>query len=61
MNHSLNLPFKKAKGFYICYTIAHVGGAAIVHSGIPLLNLTLVQTFSIEDNFMQNLPSANFA
>lgn len=41
MNHSLNLPFKKAKGFYICYTIAHVGGAAIVLSGIPLVNLTL--------------------
>lgn len=41
MAHSLNLPFKKAKGFYILYTIAHVGGAAIVLSGVPLLNLTI--------------------
>jgi Mn2+/Fe2+ NRAMP family transporter len=41
INHSLNLPFKKAKGFYTLYTIAHVGGAIIVLSGIPLINLTL--------------------
>ena len=41
MNHSLNMPFKKAKGFYCVYTVAHVGGALLVLSGIPLLNLTL--------------------
>ncbi len=41
INHSLNLPFKKARGFYIIYTIAHVGGAVLVLSGISLINLTL--------------------
>jgi Mn2+/Fe2+ NRAMP family transporter len=41
MNHSLNMPFRKAKAFYIIYTIAHVGGAVLVLSGIPLINLTL--------------------
>ena len=41
MSHSLNLPFRKAKGFYLVYTIAHVGGAAIVLSGLPLVSLTL--------------------
>ncbi len=37
--HSLNLPFKKAKGFYSAYTLAHLGGAAIVLAGIPLVSL----------------------
>ncbi len=41
MKHSLNLPFRQAKGFYIVYTIAHVGGAVIVLSGLSLVNLTL--------------------
>jgi len=41
MNHSLNQPFHKAKGFYICYTLAHVGGAIIVLSGLSLIHLTL--------------------
>ncbi len=41
MKHSLNMPFKKAKGFYTIYTLAHVGGALLVLSGIPLISLTL--------------------
>ena len=41
LKHSLNLPFSKAKVFYIIYTAAHVGGAALVLSGIPLVSLTL--------------------
>lgn len=39
--HSLNLPFKKARVFYMIYTLAHVGGALLVLSGIPLISLTL--------------------
>lgn len=39
--HSLNLPFRKAKGFYTTYTISHVGGALLVLSGIPLVSLTV--------------------
>ena len=39
MKHSLNLPFRKAKGFYGVYTLAHVGGGAIVLLGIPLVSL----------------------
>ncbi|HEY3874383.1 MAG TPA: divalent metal cation transporter [Candidatus Kapabacteria bacterium] len=39
MKHSLDLPFKKAKGFYSIYTLAHVGGAAIVLLGLPLISL----------------------
>jgi len=41
MNHSLNMPFKKAKAFYSIYTAAHIGGALLVLSGISLINLTL--------------------
>jgi Mn2+/Fe2+ NRAMP family transporter len=41
MNHSLNMPFKKARGFYYVYTLAHVGGALLVLSGVPLVSLTL--------------------
>ncbi len=39
IKHSLDLPFKKAKGFYSVYTLAHVGGAIIVLLGIPLVSL----------------------
>jgi len=39
--HSLNLPFRKAKGFYTTYTISHIGGALLVLSGIPLVALTI--------------------
>ncbi|GHP00412.1 hypothetical protein KSF_104590 [Reticulibacter mediterranei] len=41
LNHSLNLPFYKAKGFYIIYTLAHLGGAVLVLSGLSLVNLTV--------------------
>ncbi len=41
INHSLNMPFHKAKGFYIVYTITHVGGALLVFSGISLISLTV--------------------
>ncbi len=37
----MNLPFEKAKIFYTIYTLAHVGGAILVLSGIPLISLTL--------------------
>ncbi len=39
MKHSLDMPFKKAKGFYSVYTFAHIGGAMIVLMGIPLVSL----------------------
>lgn len=39
--HSLNVPFKKAKVFYGVYTIAHVAGALVVLSGLPLINLSI--------------------
>jgi Mn2+/Fe2+ NRAMP family transporter len=41
INHSLNMPFRKAKGFYLVYTVAHVGGALLVLSGISLISLTV--------------------
>lgn len=41
VNHSLNMPFNKAKVFYLIYILAHVGGAAIVLSGLPLIALTI--------------------
>ncbi len=41
MKHSLDLPFKKAKGFYSVYTLAHVGGAVIVLLGLPLVSLMI--------------------
>lgn len=41
LKHSLNLPLRQAKGFYTIYTIAHVGGAALVLAGISLVNLTV--------------------
>ncbi len=41
MKRSLDMPFKKAKGFYSVYTLAHIGGATIVLLGIPLVNLMI--------------------
>jgi Mn2+/Fe2+ NRAMP family transporter len=41
MKHSLNLPFNKAPGFYIVYTLAHILGAVLIFSGISLVNLTV--------------------
>ena len=41
MKRSLDLPFKKAKGFYSVYTLAHIGGAAIVLIGVPLVSLMI--------------------
>jgi Mn2+/Fe2+ NRAMP family transporter len=41
LNHSLNMPFRKAKGFYLVYTIAHIGGALLVLSGISVISLTV--------------------
>jgi Mn2+/Fe2+ NRAMP family transporter len=41
MKHSLNLPIRQARGFYTIYTLAHVGGAALVLAGGPLVSLTL--------------------
>jgi Mn2+/Fe2+ NRAMP family transporter len=39
--HSLNSRPWEARWFYLFYTLVHVGGAAIVLSGIPLVQLTL--------------------
>jgi Mn2+/Fe2+ NRAMP family transporter len=39
--HSLNVPFRKAKAFYTIYTAAHLGGALVVLSGLPLISLTI--------------------
>jgi Mn2+/Fe2+ NRAMP family transporter len=39
--HSLNSRPGEARWFYLIYTLVHVGGAAIVLSGIPLVQLTL--------------------
>jgi NRAMP (natural resistance-associated macrophage protein)-like metal ion transporter len=39
LKRSLDLPFKKAKGFYSVYTLAHIGGATIVLIGVPLVSL----------------------
>ncbi len=41
MKRSLDMPFKKAKGFYSVYTLAHIGGATIVLIGIPLVSLMI--------------------
>ncbi len=41
LNHSLNMPFRKARGFYLIYTAAHIGGAVLVLTGISLVNLTI--------------------
>jgi Mn2+/Fe2+ NRAMP family transporter len=39
--HSLNSRPWEARWFYLIYTLVHVGGALIVLSGIPLVQLTL--------------------
>ncbi len=41
IKRSLDMPFKKAKGFYSIYTLAHIGGAAIVLIGVPLVSLMI--------------------
>lgn len=37
--HSMNTKVREAKWFYLIYTLAHVGGAILVFSGINLVNL----------------------
>jgi Mn2+/Fe2+ NRAMP family transporter len=39
--HSVNSTFKDAKTFYTIYTLAHIGGAILVFSGINLVNLSV--------------------
>ncbi|MFB5189336.1 NRAMP family divalent metal transporter [Alicyclobacillus fastidiosus] len=39
--HSVNSKVKDAKWFYFIYTLAHVGGAILVFSGINLVNLAV--------------------
>jgi Mn2+/Fe2+ NRAMP family transporter len=39
--HSVNSKFKDAKTFYTIYTLAHIGGAILVFSGINLVNLSV--------------------
>ena len=39
--HSVNHKIKEAKWFYLIYTMAHVGGAVLVFSGINLVNLSV--------------------
>lgn len=39
--HSVNSKFKDAKTFYTIYTLAHIGGALLVFSGINLVNLSV--------------------
>ena len=39
--HSLNDPLRKGRWFYLVYTLAHVGGAVLVLSGISLVALTI--------------------
>ncbi|WP_425607642.1 NRAMP family divalent metal transporter [Candidatus Chlorohelix allophototropha] len=41
IKHSLNLPVRKAKTFYGLYILSHVVGAALVLSGIGLVNLAV--------------------
>lgn len=40
-HHSVNHKPREAKWFYLVYTLAHVGGAVIVFSGINLVNLSV--------------------
>ncbi len=37
--HSLNTPVHQAKGFYLIYTLIHVGGALLIFSGINLIRI----------------------
>lgn len=39
--HSVNSRVRDAKGFYTVYTIAHIGGAVLVLSGLNLVNLSV--------------------
>ncbi|HXX38428.1 MAG TPA: divalent metal cation transporter [bacterium] len=39
--HSLNDTIRKGRWFYLVYTLAHVGGAALVLSGMSLVTLTV--------------------
>ncbi|MCL6442987.1 MAG: divalent metal cation transporter [Alicyclobacillus sp.] len=39
--HSVNHKVKEAKWFYLVYTLAHIGGALLVFSGINLVNLSV--------------------
>ncbi len=39
LNHSVNMKVKDAKWFYGIYTLAHIGGAILVFSGINLVRL----------------------
>ncbi|MCL4370735.1 MAG: divalent metal cation transporter [Chloroflexi bacterium] len=39
--HSLNDGPRKARWFYLIYTLAHIGGAIVVLSGISLITLTI--------------------
>ncbi|WDM02868.1 divalent metal cation transporter [Alicyclobacillus cycloheptanicus] len=39
--HSVNNKVREAKWFYVVYTLAHIGGAALVFSGINLVNLSV--------------------
>jgi Mn2+/Fe2+ NRAMP family transporter len=38
-NHSMNHKLREAKWFYLIYTLAHVGGAVLIFSGINLVSL----------------------
>lgn len=40
-NHSINHRMSEAKWFYLIYTLAHVGGAAIIFSGINLVRIVI--------------------
>ncbi len=37
--HSLNAPVHQAKGFYLIYTLIHIGGAMLIFSGINLVRI----------------------
>lgn len=39
--HSVNSKVRDAKMFYLIYTLAHIGGAVLVFSGINLVNLAV--------------------
>ncbi|MDI9259237.1 NRAMP family divalent metal transporter [Alicyclobacillus sendaiensis] len=41
IRHSLNTRWKDAKAFYTVYSMAHIGGALLVFSGVNLINLSV--------------------
>ena len=41
IRHSLNTKWKDAKAFYTVYSLAHIGGALLVFSGLNLINLSV--------------------